>query len=106
MGTATAILLMATATAILLIATAILLMAMDIVALTMAAIIRAIGTPATPTVGPTMDMAAILIVDHSTSGRPLSSGLSFLNASQLTLTNHRALKSVIACSRVGEYPRL
>ena len=64
--TATAILLMATATAILLIAmgTAILVMAMDIVALTMAAIIRVIGMLVIPTVGPTMDMPAIRIVDR------------------------------------------
>jgi hypothetical protein len=38
-------------------------MATDIVAPTMAAIIRAIGTPVTPIVGPIMDTAAIRIVD-------------------------------------------
>ena len=55
-----------TATAILLIAmgTAILVMATDIVALTMAAIIRVIGMLVIPTVGPTMDMPAIRIVDR------------------------------------------
>jgi hypothetical protein len=63
-ATDTAIPLIATAIA----ATAILLMVTDIVALTMAAIILAIGTGViTPIVGPTMDMAAIRIVDRPTS---------------------------------------
>ena len=71
--TATVILLMATATAILLTAT-------DIVALTMAAIIRAIGTPVTPIVGPIMDTPAIPIVDRPRDRktilkRPPSGGL-------------------------------
>src|SRR5262245_3387096 len=68
---ATAILLIVMATAILVIATATAtanpLMATDILPVTTAGIIRAIATPVTPTVGPTMDMPVIPIVDRPSS---------------------------------------